>query len=283
MINKYSEEKIFQFLMKLSTFLVLASLSSVVIAVIIKGLPSLTWEVISQAPKGGFYMGKSGGVLNAILGSIYLSFGATLLSIAVSLPVVLYLNVYLSPQSKIATTVRIAMDVLWGVPSIVYGAFGFSIMMFCGFKTSLLVGIVILAIMILPIIIRAMDEIVKNVPKGLLDASYALGATRWETAFKIVVKQTLPGITTAILLGFGRSIGDAASVIFTAGYTDRLPSSLLKPVASLPLAIFFQLGAPIKEVQNRAYASAVILTMIILLVSIASRLLYKRYAKNQIL
>ena len=283
MINKFTEEKIFKLLMKFSTFLVLASLSSVVIAVIIKGFPSLTWEIVSQAPKGGFYMGKSGGVLNAILGSIYLSFGATLLSISISLPVVLYLNVFVNTNSKFATTVRIAMDVLWGVPSIVYGAFGFSIMMFFGFKTSLLVGMIILAIMILPIIIRAMDEIVKNVPRGLLDASYALGATRWETAFKIVIKQTLPGITTAILLGFGRAIGDAASVIFTAGYTDRLPSSLLKPVASLPLAIFFQLGAPVKEVQNRAYASAVILTVIILIVSVTSRLLYKRYAKNQII
>jgi len=283
MLNKHAEERFFKFLMLLSISFVLFLLISVIFAVIYRGLPSLSIEMLTEAPKGGYYMGKGGGVLNAIIGSLYLAGGATLLSFFVSLPVVLFLNIYLKQDSKFAGFIRLAMDVMWGVPSIVYGAFAFSFMIFIGMKTSLLAGIVILAILILPVIIRAMDEIMKLVPLGLIEASLSLGATRWETAFKIVVRQALPGITTAILLAFGRAIGDAASVIFTAGYTDRIPSSLMKPAASLPLAIFFQLGAPIKEVQNRAYASAVILTLIILLVSIASRILYKKYDKNRII
>ena len=257
-------------------------LVSVLIAIFYKGLPSLTLEMLIQAPKGGYYMGKSGGILNAILGSVYLSFGSTLLATVIGLPVVLYLNVYLKPKSKLVYYTRLLLDLLWGVPSIVYGAFGFTVMIFIGLKTSLLAGVLVLAIMILPIIIRAMDEIIKNIPSGLIEASFSLGSTKWETAFKVILKQTLPGIITAILIGFGRAIGDAASVIFTAGYTDRLPYSIMKPVASLPLSIFFQLSAPIPEVQNRAYASVVVLTLFILLISIISRILYNKFDKNTI-
>jgi phosphate transport system permease protein len=101
-----------------------------------------------------------------------------------------------------------------------------------------------------------------------------------ETALKVMVRQTLPGLLTALLLGFGRGIGDAASVLFTAGYTDRLPNSLFRPVASLPLAVFFQLGTPVPEVQERAYASALILTGIILAISLAMRLLTRRLTRN---
>lgn len=283
MSTKHIEEIIFKSLMIISLIFVIGLLLSVVLAVLIKGLPSLSWEMVSQGPIGGYYMGKEGGVLNAILGSVYLASGATILAFIISLPVVLYINVYRKANSKYSSFIRLAMDVLWGVPSIVYGAFGFSIMIFFGIKTSLLAGISILTLLIIPIAMRAMDEGFKMIPTGMIDASLALGATRWETSFKVVVRQALPAITTALLLSFGRAIGDAASVIFTAGYTDRLPSSIMKPVGSLPLSIFFQLAAPIKEVQDRAYASAVILTLIILIISILSRYLYSKYDKNRIL
>lgn len=282
MISKYSEEKFFKFLMIFSLIFVVSLLISVIIAVLIKGLPSLSWQMISQSPVGGYYMGKGGGVLNAILGSIYLASISTFFSLIIGLPVVLYMNIYKKGNSKFSSFIRLSMDVLWGVPSIVFGAFGFTVMVFLGLKTSLLAGAITLTIMILPVIIRAMDEIFKTIPQGMLDASFALGATRWETSIKIAVKQALPGITTAVLLSFGRAIGDAASVIFTAGYTDRIPYSALKPVASLPLSIFFQLSAPVQEVQNRAYASAVILTIIILIISIISRILYSKYDKHRV-
>ncbi|HHS14175.1 MAG TPA: ABC transporter permease subunit, partial [bacterium] len=132
----------------------------------------------------------------------------------------------------------------------------------------------------LPIMSRTMDEVMRMVPAELLDASYALGATRVETAFKVMTRQTLPGILTAVLIAFGRGIGDAASVIFTAGFTDHIPGSLLQPAATLPLAIFFQLGTPFPEVQQRAYASALILTIVILFVCVTSRLLIRKSSKN---
>jgi phosphate transport system permease protein len=218
--------------------------------------------------------------LNAILGSLYLTGGATLLAVFVSLPVALYLNIYCRKGSRLASFARFSFDVLWGIPSIVYGAFGFTIMLFFGIGASLLGGMIAVAFLILPIMTRAMDEVIRMVPAELLEASYALGANRWETALKVAVRQALPGISTAVLIAFGRGIGDAASLLFTAGFTDSLPSSLLRPVATLPLAIFFQFGTPIPQVQGRAYASALILTMIILVISIASRLLTKRFTRH---
>jgi phosphate transport system permease protein len=120
------------------------------------------------------------------------------------------------------------------------------------------------------------------VPFALKESSYALGATRLETALRVIVRQTAPGLLTAALLAFGRGIGDAASVLFTAGYTDRLPDSLFAPVASLPLAVFFQLGTPFPAVQERAYASALILTAIILTLSLISRRLAGRLTEHVI-
>ena len=274
------EEKVFRGLMAVSTLIILSTLLLILATVTVKGLPAMNLAMITQTPKGGYYLGKEGGVLNAIVGSLYLAGGATLLAISISLLVVLYLNVYAKKDSRLAGFTRFSFDVLWGVPSIVYGAFGFTIMIFFGLRTSLLAGILAVSLLILPIMSRAMDEVIRMVPEELFDASYALGATRLETAFKVIARQALPGISTAVLVAFGRGIGDAASVIFTAGFTDSIPYSLFRPAATLPLAIFFQLGTPIPEVQDRAYASALILTVIILIISVISRTLTKKFTKH---
>jgi phosphate transport system permease protein len=155
-------------------------------------------------------------------------------------------------------------------------------MVFLGIRTSLLAGILTVTLFIIPIMVRSMDEVLKTVPKGLIEASFSLGSTRSETAFRVMLKQCIPGMITAILLAFGRAIGDAAAVLFTAGYTDYIPTSLSQPTATLPLSVFFQLSSPIPEVQNRAYASAVVLTVIVLIISITSRAFSMKYQKNKI-
>jgi len=276
-----AEETIFRVLMIGSAVTVLGSLALILGTVVWGGLPALNLEMLTQTPKGGYYLGKEGGILNAIGGSLYLAGGGTALALLVSLPIALYLQLY-APKSRRAELIRLALDVLWGVPSIVYGAFGFIIMLALGLRASLLGGILALALLELPIMARGMDEAIAMVPQALKEASYALGATRLETALKVVVRQTVPGLLTAVLLAFGRGIGDAASVLFTAGYTDRLPDSLLSPAASLPLAVFFQLGTPFPAVQERAYASALVLTGIILLLSLAARRLAGRLTKHVI-
>ncbi len=257
------------------------SLLLIVGTVTARGLPGLNWAMLTQTPKGGFYMGKEGGILNAILGSLALAFGGTLAACILALPIALYLNTY-APKGRITDWVRLSLDVMWGVPSIVYGAVGFTLMLVLGLRASLLAGILVLALLELHILVRAIDEVMKLIPHELPESALALGATRTEVAFGVIVRQALPGVVTAVLLAFGRGIGDAASVLFTAGYTDRLPTSLFRTVASLPLAVFFQLGTPFPAVQQRGYASALVLTVIILAVSLGSRWLASRLSRNVI-
>lgn len=274
-----AEEIFFRVLMIIASLVVMGSLGSLLLTVLSRGLPYLDWNMISNVPHGGFYIGREGGILNAIVGSLYISGGATLLGLLASIPVVLFMNVYLKKNSGVAHTLRLFADILFGIPSIVYGAFGFTIMVFFGLKTSLLAGMITVALLITPILIRAMDEVVKMTSQELPEAVLSLGATQWETS-KVVLRQAAPGLFIALLISFGRAIGDAASVLFTAGYTDAIPTSLSEPAATLPLAIFFQLSSPIPEVQGRAYASALILTMIILLISLVARFIRKKFLKN---
>jgi phosphate transport system permease protein len=281
MSRRKLEELFFKVLMLGSTVLVLGSLILILVTVLWRGLPALNLAMVTQTPKGGYYLGKEGGILNAIVGSLYLAGGATALALAASLPIALYLQLY-AERSRRAELARLALDVLWGIPSIVYGAFGFTLMLWLGMRASLLGGIIALALLELPIMVRGMDEAIAMIPFALKEASYALGATRLETAVKVVVRQTAPGLVTAALLAFGRGIGDAASVLFTAGYTDRLPDSLFGPAASLPLAVFFQLGTPFPAVQERAYASALVLTVIVLAISLISRRLAGRLTEHVI-
>ncbi len=276
------EERFFRLLMFFSTIFIAISLLLIVLSIVYKGLPSLSWEMLSQTPKGGFYFGKEGGILNAILGSFYLSVGATLLAMIVSIPVALFINVHLRRFKKTTHFIRFLLDLMWGVPSIVYGAFAFGIMIYLGIRTSLLAGIITVTLFIIPIMVRAFDEVLKTVPIGLLESSYSLGATLSETSYRVVLRQCIPGFITSILLSFGRAIGDAAAVLFTAGFTDSIPTSLNQPVATLPLSIFFQLSSPIPEVKARAYTSALVLTVIILLISIFARYFSRKFSKHKI-
>lgn len=278
--KKQSEEQIFLWIMRIVTFSIIFVFASILVVIVQKGWHALSWEMISQEPQGGFYFGKGGGIINAIVGSLYLAFGTTFLAVLIGLPVALGMNVHWTRNKRRVNMLRFLLDALWGVPSIVFGAFGFALMTYFQLRASLLAGIITVTLFIVPIFIRAFDEVLRTIPKGLLEASYSLGATRTRTAFGVFFRQALPGFITALLLAFGRGIGDAASVLFTAGYTDHIPQTLQDPTATLPLAIFFQLSSSIPEVKERAYAAALILTGIILLISIVSRLAIKKFKKN---
>jgi phosphate transport system permease protein len=278
---KSYEETFFKVLMILSSVLIMSILIFIIGTVLYKGLPSLSWDMISKLPGGGFYLGKEGGVLNAIIGSIYIIFGALIITMLLSVPLVMYINFYLPKNSLIANLIRFSFDILFGIPSIVYGAFGFALMVYLGIRASLLGGILAVAMLILPIMMRSFDEVTRLLSRDLPDALLSLGATKYEM-IKVIIRQLMPGLVTAILLAVGRGIGDAATVLFTAGYTDNIPASLNQPAATLPLSIFFQLGSPVEEVQNRAYASAIILTVIILILSFSARYFSSKFSKNKI-
>lgn len=278
--RRHWEERCFLLLMVLSLVLVIGSLVLIIGTIMARGLPALNLDMITRTPQGGYYLGRGGGVLNAILGSLELACGATALALLAGLPIACFINVYVGHHSRLARTARFALDILWGVPSIVYGAVGFAVMLALGLRASLGAAILTVALFELPIMVRAMDEVLAMIPHELAEASYALGATRLETIVHVVVRQVVPGLITATLIAFGRGIGDTASVLFTAGFTDRLPGALSQPAATLPLAVFFQLATPFPEVQARAYASAAILTLIVLAVSLVARLLARRFARH---
>ncbi len=281
MKRKQLEEKVFKGIMIGAALLILAVLLYITGTVLYKGLPSLSLDMITKLPGGGFYLGKEGGVLNAIVGSVYIILGSLLLSTLISVPLVMYINFYLPPNSRFSKIIRFSLDILFGIPSIVYGAFGFAIMVYLGIRASLLGGIITVGMLIMPIMMRSFDEVARLLSRDLPDALLSLGATKYEM-IKVLLKQLMPGLMTAVLLAVGRGIGDAATVLFTAGYTDNIPASLDQPAATLPLAIFFQLGSPVAEVQNRAYASAVILTVIILILSFSARYFSSKFSKNKI-
>ncbi len=280
-IMKKLEEKIFIGLMVAASAVIFGILVYILAVLVWKGLPAMSWEMITQVPGSGFYLGSEGGVLNAIAGSLYLIIGSLAISIIISVPLVMYVNFNISGKSRIAGIVRFSFDILLGIPSIVYGAFGFALMIFLGMRASLGGGMITVAMLITPIMMRSFDEVARILPRELPDTLLSLGSTRYEMS-KVIMRQLFPGFITAVLLSAGRGIGDAATVLFTAGYTDNLPGSLSQPAATLPLAVFFQLGSPVQEVQNRAYASALILTVLILLLSLAARYFSSKISKNRL-
>lgn len=140
MSRRSIEEIVARILMVTATAVVLGCLLWILITVLVKGLSSLDLAMITQTPQGGYYLGKEGGILNAIVGSLYLTGGATVLALLFSLPVAIYLNLYIRRGSRLAAAVRFSLDVLWGVPSIVYGAFGFTLLLAFGLRASLLGG-----------------------------------------------------------------------------------------------------------------------------------------------
>ena len=278
--KKIIEERIFKILSGFAAYSLIFVLGFIILIIFIKGFNALSLDMITKIPKGGYYYGGEGGVLNAIVGSLYIAIGATLISVLIGMPAALYINVHLIKQKRTQNTIRYLLDALWGIPSIVYGAFGFTLMLYLGMNASLLAGIITVALLITPIMVRTFDEVLSTIPKGLIEASYALGSTKTETAYKVLLKQGFSGFITAVLLAFGRGIGDAASVLFTAGYTDLIPVNLDEPAATLPLAIFFQLSSPIPEVRERAFAAAAILTILILIISLIARMLSWRYSRS---
>lgn len=261
--------------------IILSVLVFIIGTIFYKGVPSLSLDMITKLPGGGFYLGREGGVLNAIVGSLYIIIGALAISMIISIPVVMYINFYLPHNSVFSGIIRFSLDILFGIPSIVYGAFGFALMVYLGIRASLMGGIITVGMLIMPIMMRSLDEVTRLLSRDLPDALLSMGATKYEMT-KVIIKQLMPGLVTATLLAVGRGIGDAATVLFTAGYTDNIPTSLSQPAASLPLAIFFQLGSPVEEVQNRAYASAVILTVLILILSFSARYFSSKFSKHKI-
>lgn len=278
--SKFIEEKVVKALMWVSVSLVILVVASIICTIFVKGFGSLSWDMVTKVPGRNWNTTDDGGFINAIWGSVIVVAPATLIAMVVSIPVVFYMNLYRRRSNWQSYVARLAYDVLYGIPSIVYGAFAFMIMVMVGMRASVLGGIIVSTLLIIPMFIRNGDEISKSVPDDMIDAAYSLGATKWET-LKVVVRQVLPGMATATLLAVGKAIGDAAAVMFTAGFSDSMASSLSSPTATLPLAIFNWVTMP-DPFPGRAYAAALVLTVIVLILSLGGRWITNHFTKNNL-
>jgi len=230
--------------------------------IIIHGLPALSWEFLTQSPKD---LGRAGGIFPAIVGSLYLVFGAILFALPLGVGAAIYLIEY-TTESTVTRIIRTTVDLLNGTPSIVFGLFGLAFLVyFLNFGVSLIAGQITLGLMVLPTIIRATEESLKNIPQSLREGSLALGATRWQTIYRVVLPPAIPGIMTGTILSIGRAAGETAPIMFTAVvFSQRyLPSSLTDPVMALPYHLYI-LATNVPGSSTNKYGTALVLLLLVI-------------------
>jgi len=254
-----------------ATLLTLAVLAFIIGFVLQKGLPVLSLRFLFTNPQD---MGRSGGIFPMLVGSVLLP----LLAVTLATPLGVGTSVFLSEytrESRVTRLIRFGTDCLAGIPSIIFGLFGFIFFVTTlRLGWSILSGGLTLAFMILPTIIRTSEEAIRAVPKSFREVSFSLGATRWQTVRKVVLPNALPGIVTGVMLGVARSIEETAVVIFTAGSSLRLPTSLLDSTRTM--AVHFYILAREGISTENAYGTAATLVILVLTVNLLAYWLMHR-------
>ncbi len=210
---------------------------ALIIFILKNGLAAISWEFVSAYPSNGM---RDGGILPAIVGTLYLTLGTALFSVPPGIAAAIYLSEY-AKDTKLTRAIRIAMVNLAGIPSVVYGLFGLGLfVLFLKFGTSILAASLTLSIMTLPIIVSTTEEALRTVPNSFRVVSISLGASRWQTIWKIVLPQSLPGILTGIILGLERAAGETAPILFTGAtfFLPQLPHSPFDATMALPYHLY---------------------------------------------
>jgi phosphate transport system permease protein len=234
--NRRAEKIGFGFLTAV-TILTVTPIVLIVVYIIVQGLPAISWDFLTQFPTQGM---RAGGIFPAIVGTILLAIGTAIFSVPLGIAAAVYLSEY-APDNRWTRTIRIAIINLAGVPSVVYGLFGFGLfVIFLQFGTSILAASLTLAIMTLPVIISTAEEALRAVPQSFRVVSLSLGGTRWQTNRRIILPEAVPGILTGVILGLERAVGETAPILFTgaAFFLPRLPQSPLDATMALPYHIF---------------------------------------------
>lgn len=274
------KERVVYVLIRVASYSVIIVVGYILLDIIIHGLPALRWEFISSPPRRS---GAEGGILPAIVGTVYLVLGAIVVSLPLGMASAIYLTEY-AGDTRFTRAVRSAIVTLAGVPSIVFGLFGLGLfVLFFGFGASILAGSLTLAFMILPTIIVSSEEALKAVPRSLREGSLALGATRWQTIYRNVLPYSLPGMITGSILGVGRAAGETAPILLTvaAFYLPQLPKSIFDQVMALPYHIYILATQhpEADKVLPNAYGTALVLLLIVLglnLAAILGRIRFRR-------
>lgn len=256
-------------------------LGGIVFFIAARGLGSINWAFLTQAPRDSM---TAGGVAPAIVGTFYLTLGAVLFALPLGVACAIYLTEY-SPRGWIVNVLRISINNLAGVPSVVFGLFGLTVFVkYAGFGVSIVSGSLTLGILALPVIISASQEALVAVPQSIREASLALGASQWETIRKVVLPAALPGILTGVILSIGRVAGETAPILFTAAafYVRGYPSSPFSEVMALPYHIYALMteGTHPEEQTAIAYGSSLLLLGLVLSVSMLAIYIRARQRKT---
>ncbi len=259
-----------------ATLIALVPLFLVVYYLLQKGLGAISWSFFTTDPSGRF-LGDPGGIKSAIIGTILIVLLATVIAIPLGVGVALFLTEY-GKKSAFANVVRYFIDVMTGVPSIVFGLFIYIVLVLSGFAGSFAgwKGSIALALLMLPVVTRSAEVVLNLVPASLREAALALGAPRWRVIFRVVLPTALPGILTGSLLAVARGAGETAPLLFTAFAVNATTWNLGEQMNSLPIQIFNDVRQPQANIVERAWGSALTLVVMILILTLVARTVQRR-------
>ncbi len=259
-------------LMVVAVVVALLPLFFILADLVVKGAGSLSVDFFTKMPAPAGETG--GGVAHAIVGTLIIVGTASLIGLPVGVGAGIYCAEY--PGSRLTWVTRFVADVMNGTPSIVVGVFAWAWIVAQQKHFSALAGSVALALLMIPMVLRTTEEMIKLVPNSLREAALALGYPRWRTSLSVVVRATLPGIMTGGLLAVARIAGETAPLLFTALGSQYLSFDLDQPMAALPLTVFTYATGPYEEWHRYAWAAALVLIMVVFLLSLGARLAVRR-------
>lgn len=250
----------------------IGALMFIIAYILYHGLPNVTWEFLSDSPRS---MGREGGIFPVIVATLMVTMLAVVIAAPIGVATAIYLTEY-TRESRFTQIIRFGADCLAGIPSIIFGLFGFAFFVFeLGMRFSVLAGSLTLAMMVLPTIIRTTEEAIRAVPQSYRDVSYGLGTTRWQMVTRVVLRSALPGICTGIVLSIGRSISETAAVMLTAGSALNLPKNIFEPSRTLALHFYIMSREGIS--MPKAYATASVLILTILAINLLAYWIMRRF------
>ena len=271
-ISANTSQKIAKFLIWTAALLVMVILVAIIIYILIKGIPMLSWQFLTEIPRN---MGRTGGISSSIVGTLLVTAVAIIVATPFGIGTAIYLTEY-THEGRVTRIIRFSAESLAGIPSIVYGLFGFIFfVIYLKMGWSILSGGLTMAIMILPTIIRTSEEAIRTVSQLYREVGFSLGATKWQAITRTVLPSALPGIVNGVILSIGRCVAETAAVILTAGSALRMPTSLFSPTRTM--AVHFYILAREGISMENAYGTAALLIILILLLNVGFNMLVNRF------
>ncbi len=279
---RYIKQNLFFGAVRLSALTITTAVVAILFYIFVNGISVISWDFLTLPPRDAM---TKGGIMPAILGTVYLTSGAIIIALPLGVISAIYLNEY-AKQGLVVRIIRVGVNCLAGVPSIVFGLFGLGLfVVFLQFGSCILSGALTLGFLILPTIIGASEEALKAVPQTFREASLALGVAKWQTIYRIVLPNALPGIMTGSILGIGRAAGETAPIMFTAAafYTSKLPASIFDEVMALPYHIYVlaTAGTHIEETRPIQYGTALMLVALVLGIDLIAIIIRSYIRRNR--